>query len=232
MLPIPDVIAVNSMLNLLNALLLQYQAKQITVDKAIFEKLWVFCLAWSIGGLFEADEREKFHKWLEARNAPLPQVAQAKIASEKETIYDFFLDENDKTWKNWEPAKWDAPKKIKFSQLLIPTADSTRAEYIMKTIQSLPVVKSELRKEPGQQHSLLVGSPGTAKTSFVLMFSNTFDQDKQAFKRINFSFATEPFNYQENIESEIEKKVKTYQPLGGKDMTVFLDDLAMPAENK
>jgi dynein heavy chain len=55
----------------------------------------------------------------------------------------------------------------------------------------------------------------------------------QSFKRINFSSATTPFNYQENIESELEKKqVKTFQPLGGKVMTVFLDDLSMPAENK
>jgi dynein heavy chain len=96
----------------------------------------------------------------------------------------------------------------------------------------LPTTKSELRKEPGQQHTLLVGSPGTAKTSVIIQYANQFDTDKQAFKRINFSYATTPFNYQENIESEIEKKVRTYQPLNGKDMTVFLDDLAMPQENK
>lgn len=78
----------------------------------------------------------------------------------------------------------------------------------------------------------MVGSPGTAKTSVIIQFSNTFDEATQSFKRINFSFATTPFNYQENIESEIEKKVRKYQPTGDKHMTVFLDDLAMPAENK
>jgi hypothetical protein len=30
---------------------------------------------WSFGGLFEYDDREKFHKNLEARNAPLPAIS-------------------------------------------------------------------------------------------------------------------------------------------------------------
>jgi dynein heavy chain len=232
MLPLQECLRITNLMNLLNAILLQYQAKGVAVDKALFEKLWVFCLAWAIAGLFEADEREKFHKWLEARAAPLPAIQTTKIAAEKETIFDYFLDEGDRAWKLWEPVKWDAPKRIKFSQLLIPTTDSTRAEFIIRTIASLPKDKSEIRKEPGQQHTLLVGSPGTAKTSVVIQYANSLDTNTWAFKRINFSYATTPFNYQENIESEIEKKVKTYQPLGGKHMAVFLDDLAMPAENK
>lgn len=98
-----------------------------------------------------------------------------------------------------------------FSQLLIPTSDSTRAEYIVNKIAQLPNMKHEARGEPGMQHSLLIGSPGTAKTSVLLMYAQKFDLTTQSFKRINFSSATTPFNYQENIESELEKKqVKTF----------------------
>jgi hypothetical protein len=50
-------------------------------------------LAWSCAGLFETDEREKFHKWLEARNAPLPAIQQKTISAEKETVFDYFLEE-------------------------------------------------------------------------------------------------------------------------------------------
>jgi dynein heavy chain len=85
MLPLAECVRINNMLNLLNAILRMYQEKQLTPDKATFEKLWVFCLSWSIAGLFEADDREKFHKWLEARNAPLPPIQTQKIAAEKET---------------------------------------------------------------------------------------------------------------------------------------------------
>lgn len=93
-----------------------------------------------------------------------------------------------------------------YSQLLIPTSDSTRAEYIIKKIASLPYEHSAQRKEWGLRHTLLVGGPGTAKTSVVIMYSATFDQSEMLFKRINFSSATTPLNFQEAVESEVERK--------------------------
>jgi len=45
------------------------------LDKAAYEKYFVYCMAWAIGGLFETEEREKFHKFLESRNAPMPPIS-------------------------------------------------------------------------------------------------------------------------------------------------------------
>lgn len=102
----------------------------------------------------------------------------------------------------------------------------------MEKIASLPVIRHARRSEPGHKHTLLVGSPGTAKTSVSLMYCNKFDPAVMRMKRINFSSATTPFNFQESIEAELEKKqVKTYQPSGGKLMTVFIDDISMPFVN-
>lgn len=116
--------------------------------------------------------------------------------------------------------------------MLIPTGETTRTEYIMQMIATLPVIRHARRKEPGHQNSLLVGSPGTAKTSVCIMFCNKFDSEQMLFKRINFSSATTPFNFQESIEAEVEKKqVKTFTPPGGKNMTVFVDDISMPFVN-
>jgi len=70
----------------------------------------------------------------------------------------------------WVPDGWDPPKRIKFSQLLIPTGDSTRTEYIIGKISKLPVMRSEKRFEPSHNNTLLVGGPGTAKTSTILMY--------------------------------------------------------------
>ena len=117
------------------------------------------------------------------------------MSVDKETIYDYYIDANSKSWKLWEAEIWTAPKKISFSQLLIPTTDSTRAEYIIQLISSLPQIKSEIRKENGQLNTLLLGGPGTAKTSVVLMYSNKFNKDKMLFKMIQFSSATTPFNF-------------------------------------
>ena len=62
----------------------------------------MYCLAWGIGGLFETEEREKFHKFLEARNAPLPPISPQKMSVDKETVYDYYIDPNSKVWKQWE----------------------------------------------------------------------------------------------------------------------------------
>jgi dynein heavy chain len=185
-----------------------------------------------MGGLFENDDREKFHKFLESRGAPLPEISPQKQQNEKVTVYDYYVDTGDSKWKLWEAENWTAPKRIAFSQLLIPTGESTRTEFIMQKIASLPVVRHAQRKEPGHLNTLLVGSPGTAKTSVCLMYTSKFNSEEMLFKRINFSSATTPFNFQESIEAEVEKKqVKTFTPPGGKKMTVFIDDISMPFVN-
>jgi len=62
-----------------------------------------------------------------------------------------------------------------FSQLLIPTGDSCRAEFIIDKIAHLPVERSVSRGEHGNQHTLLVGAAGTAKTSVLMMYQEKFD---------------------------------------------------------
>jgi len=80
--------------------------------------------------------------------------------------------------------------------------------------------------------TLLTGAAGTAKTSIILMYTSKFDKELMLMKRINFSSATTPYNFQESIESEVERKQgRTFVPPGGKKMTVFLDDMSMPFVN-
>jgi len=152
-------------------------------------------LVWAFGGLFETEDREKFHKFLEAKNAPLPVISAQRMSVDKETIFDYYVDEQTKQWKLWEAETWNPPKKIVFSQLLIPTGDSTRAEYIIGKIAKLPLIKHQKRNEGSQFNTLLVGGPGTAKTSGVLMYCTKFNVEETSFKRINFSSATTPLNF-------------------------------------
>ena len=128
------------------------------------------------------------------------------MGGDKETIFDYYIDYQTKQWTLWQPEEWTPPKRIAFSQLLIPTSDSTRAEYIIDKVAKLKIWRSEKRKELNHLHTLLVGGPGTAKTSVMLMYTSKFDSEVMLFKRINFSSATTPWNFQESIESELEKK--------------------------
>jgi dynein heavy chain len=131
MMPQSEVVRINQMLNLLTAVFQPYVEKQESVEKDLFHKYFVYAYAWAMGGLFENDDREKFHKFLESRGAPLPEISPQKQQNEKVTIYDYFVDTHERKWKLWEAENWSAPKRIAFSQLLIPTGESTRTEFIM-----------------------------------------------------------------------------------------------------
>ena len=73
-------------------------------------------MTWAIGGLFEIDDRQKFHKEiLEACKAPLPNISAQRQNFDKETVYDYFVDPTTKTWKIWEAETWVPPKKLYFS---------------------------------------------------------------------------------------------------------------------
>jgi hypothetical protein len=203
---LPEVIRITQLLNLITACVEEFR-EQGDIDKNTYEKFFLYCLAWSCAGLMEQDEREKFHKYLESRpNAPLPSIKAQQVSIDKETIFDYFYDHKARQWKLWEPENWSAPKRIIFSQLLIPTADSCRADFIIKKIASLNPIRSNIRKEPGALNTLLCGSSGTAKTSVVTMYCNRFDQNFMLQKRINFSSATLPKDFQFSIEAEVEKK--------------------------
>jgi len=103
----PEVVKVTQQLNLLTACLNEYQQTNEQVEFELFEKLWCYSFAWGIGGLFEVEERQKFHKEiLEKVGAVLPKISAQKLATEKETVFDYFVDPTTKDWKLWEPAVW------------------------------------------------------------------------------------------------------------------------------
>ncbi len=114
------------------------------------------------------------------------------MGQEKETIYDFYINLETLDWKQWEAESWVPPKRLEFSQILIPTMDSTRTEYLINLVDSLDMMRSEKRKESGIRNTLLVGGPGTAKTSVILMKTTKFDSSVMLLKMLNFSSATTP----------------------------------------
>ena len=91
----PEVVKTTMMINLLTACIREFTAANTPydpIDFDLFEKLWCFCFAWAIGGLFEANERQKFHKEvLERVNASLPQISAQKANFDKETVFDYWV---------------------------------------------------------------------------------------------------------------------------------------------
>jgi dynein heavy chain, axonemal len=157
------------------------------------ERLLIFSIVWSIGGLLEPEDRNQFDTYIRTLTNEVPNNVNESL-----TLFDYYLEStnNELEWKQFKAPLWKYPTQqepLDFSNLLVPTMDSARAMYLIQNLHT--------RKKP----VLLVGGPGTAKTSTALMFFSTLDPTKHAIKRINFSSATLPGMFQESIESDLEK---------------------------
>ncbi|KAK5607192.1 Dynein heavy chain 8, axonemal [Crenichthys baileyi] len=184
------------------------------------ERLFVFCLMWSIGAILELDDRDKLEEYIRGHEIKidLPQIRPG------ETMFEYMVDTNGE-WCHWNnhvgeyfyPTD-DVPD---YPSILVPNVDNTRTCFLLETI-------AKQRKAV-----LLIGEQGTAKTVMIKAYAKKCDPEKDLFKSLNFSSATEPIMFQRTVESYIEKRIgSTYGPPGGRRMTVFIDDINMPIVNK
>lgn len=229
---VSDSIIITNFLNLLTGLLKSsFEANDI-LPEAAYKRLTLYTVFWSFGGLLESEERTKFNsKIFEIVSSTGDSAFFPQTSFGAPTVFEFWPDTKtkDRNWSQWRPEKWDPPKNLEFSSLLIPTVDSVRAEYLISTIAAC----DRSRFPPRFRSTLLLGSSGTAKTSTVQMYLSKLRSDEVISKRVNFSSATTPFRFQKSVEMEVERKTgKTFCPPNGKKMVMFIDDMSMPLVNK
>jgi dynein heavy chain len=190
-------------------------------DAAALERFVIYAMLWSVAGVLEAADRTKVDKLIRTLTSNLPEVEAP------DTVFEYRINPEDFTWSSWGSAipSWEfsgEPHELgqSFASLLIPTIDSVRCEY------NLGLSVSQ------QRAVILVGGPGTAKTSIILQVLGKADPATETFKKMSFSQATTPSIFQRQIESSVEKRQgKTFGPAGGKRMYVFIDDISMPLIN-
>jgi len=185
---------------------------------AVVERIFLYAFVWTIGGLLEPEGRNKLDAYIReictSDNVPEP--------GEHETLYEYYVDPETTEWQLWRPPVWNYPntKHLDFSNLLVPTMDSTRAQFIIATLQK------------ANHNVLLLGGSGTAKTSTAYMYLDGLDENVMLTKIMNFSSATSPFMFQNTVETQLDKRGgKKFGPAQGKKMTFFLDDISMPLVN-
>jgi dynein heavy chain len=101
-MPCPELCRINHLINLMTAIINEIMAAGRQLDKQSFERLFIYCMVWSFGGLFEQDDREKFHKYLDSKGAPLPPISPQKLQVERETVFDYFVNETTFQWTIWQ----------------------------------------------------------------------------------------------------------------------------------
>jgi dynein heavy chain len=176
---------------------------------AVAEKVFVFSIAWTIGASVDELGRKKISSCLQDIDAIFPPA---------NTVYDYFIDiaKNDiVSWDSKVP-NWRALKTMTFYDMVVPTVDTVRNNYVVDTLIKL------------KRNVMLVGATGTGKTILVQSLLKDLPETHSRLV-INFSAATTSAAVQDIIEGPMEKRSKDkLGPVGGKRLVIFIDDFNMP----
>jgi len=215
-----------------------------SLDDAQYERVFLLCLTWSIGATLPAKEHSAFHAVLKECGAsvgpkgllPGPWTGKDPKEVAEDTIYEYAINPETYTWMPWKELvpEWSYPagvEKPDYSSLVIPTVDSTRIQHIMTSlchVRARPGTGQEFRGRP----VLLVGDPGTAKSTIVGSFIDSLPTEGHTSKSVTFSYLTQPGIFQAGVEAALEKNPgRVFRPPGGRQMVMFIDDISMPEIN-
>ncbi|XP_073529664.1 dynein axonemal heavy chain 8-like [Phyllobates terribilis] len=190
-------------------------------DPGRLHRLFVFALMWSLGSLLEQDGRDRFEAFLRNHKCEL-DLPEADVEA-RQSMFDFVVDENG-DWENWNKRvpQYSCPSNSvpDYSSILVPNIDTVRTQFLIDTIAKQ------------QKAVLLTGDQATGKTVMIKAYMKQYNAEAHVCKSVNFSPATDPVMFQRVMESYVEKRIgSTYGPPGGRKMSVFIDDINLPAVN-
>lgn len=202
--------------------LLPREEREINILASCLQKIYAFCLMWSVGAFLEIPDRLKFESHLRGcskeYSIDLPPEGP-------DSIFDYTVDTVKGEWQHWKSLVpdfvYNPSSGVEYASVLVPNLDNVRTDFLVHTVakQGSPV--------------MLLGEPGTAKTVVLKAYTAKFNPDEHLSRIVNFSSATTPLQFQKTIESYIEKRAgNTYGPAAGKKLTVVIDDINMPLINE
>uniref|UniRef100_A0A1A9ZFQ2 AAA+ ATPase domain-containing protein n=1 Tax=Glossina pallidipes TaxID=7398 RepID=A0A1A9ZFQ2_GLOPL len=198
----------------------------IQYDTDSLECGFIQCVYSSLGACLIETDQPIFDEFIK-RVSGFPCVQDAKdkpagggqLPTNKSTLYEYFYSREKSCWIAWE---WIVPvyehdPTMKFSEILVPTVDSTRTVNILS-------LNSDIKRPV-----LLVGEAGTSKTAIISQYLRNLNKDTNIILNINFSSRTSSMDVQRTLEAAVEKRTKdTFGPPMGKKVACFIDDMNMP----
>ncbi|VVC43185.1 Dynein heavy chain, domain-2,Dynein heavy chain domain,Dynein heavy chain, domain-1,Dynein heavy chain, P- [Cinara cedri] len=176
-------------------------------------KIWfIFCMIWSICGCMNEDGKRKIDVYIRGIENVFPI---------EDTVFHYYVDSNCCKFKHWKEKlslnTWEYNAQTQFSNIIIPTIDIICYNYLIQLY---------LRKK---QPVMLVGPSGCGKTFNVKNAFETMNKNEFSYFNITMTAHTTSTDVQDMIEEKLEKRTKElYNPLTGKTMITFLDDMHMP----
>ncbi|KAM9316607.1 uncharacterized protein PAF06_007656 [Gastrophryne carolinensis] len=213
--PVTEVGLFRSCTNLLTVML-NDKAQSIGGQLHI-ERLFIFCLIWSVGNLVEVSERKKFSDLLKIYTSVLPDDDQGI------SVFDYYLDESGE-WDTWQS---------RLPDITYVGNTDIMGEAFIET-QDMIIVRTFLEyASMGSQHVLLTGPPGCGKTSLMNDFISTQDRARTLLKRMVFSGSSKAKELQELLEQNIvHRQGFLYGARDGKKLYIFIDDLNLPTADE
>eukprot|EP01041_Mallomonas_annulata_P001585 gene1585-3062_t len=192
--------------------------------KALVEKLFFFSYVWSVGAPCASSYWNAFSDYTrECFEEACPSLGLPGSG----LVFDFFVDLKDqegrfREWSEVVPA-FVYDDNVPYFSLMVPTADTCRFSYVMKTLISV------------DKPCFITGVTGTGKTVAVqnlLLSLQPLPSDGgmglvPVF--MNFSAQTQSIVTQMTMESKLEKKRKNLLGASaGRKVVIFVDDVNMP----
>ncbi|CAH3196290.1 unnamed protein product, partial [Porites evermanni] len=177
------------------------------------ERLYLFSLIWSFGGLLDEPDRKKFSELLLSLTTALPDYDQ------EISVFDYYVDESGE-WDPWqsrvpEVSYFDASDLL--GEVFVDTIDTIRTRQFM-----------ELASASGR-HILLTGPAGCGKTSLIADFLDKQEDKNQIVKRYVYSGTSGASSLQQFVEQNIyHRQGFVYGAKKGKVLNMFIDDLSLP----
>ncbi|XP_076466964.1 uncharacterized protein LOC143298129 [Babylonia areolata] len=180
------------------------------------ERLFLFCLIWTFGGLLDAADRKAFSDLLKTLSTALPDDDRDIC------VFDYYVDESGE----WDPWHSRVPEAVYtdnqdiLGEVFIDTIDTIRSRILM-----------EFAAASGQ-NVLLVGPHGSGKTALINTFIDVQDPQTSICKRLVFSGASTAGQLQQFVESNIyHRQGFVYGAKENKKLKVFIDDINLPETN-
>ncbi|EFO63728.1 Dynein heavy chain [Giardia lamblia P15] len=135
----------------------------------VIEMYIVFSLVWAFGGSLDSDGRQHFDLIIREVEGALPVA---------DTVWDYKVDHGRRSWVHWNevlPRGWRPNPAIPLYSTLVPTVDTLRTEYVVKTAILHAAIESIENRNyhtvgPANNYTtsygvMLYGVSGTGKTS-------------------------------------------------------------------
>jgi dynein heavy chain len=131
------------------------EIKKITKEELnmldlMITQIFFFSVVWAVGCTTTLDGRIKFDKWIR-------ENVLAKLGIEfpaDKLVYDYKFNTETREWQYWRDtiAEYTVDIKASYNEILVPTVDSIRSKYLIKTLVT------------NNKHVLTPGPTGTGKS--------------------------------------------------------------------